>query len=108
MMIPPFETLLTACLQGSETLAVKGSEPESVVEEPPRKANPLRKSKSPGQLRLMPAAKTRPKPSGAEKTPIANRWSPLVLDALYKVVGQADLNPDMSLEEVQKMVIKWQ
>ena len=89
-----------------ETLAVKGSEPESAVEEPPRKTKPLRKSKSPGKLRSMSAAKTRPKPSGAEKTPVTSRWSPVVVDALCKVVGQHDLNPDMSLEDVQKMVFK--
>jgi hypothetical protein len=85
-----------------ETLAVQGPEPEGFVEEPPRKAQPLRKSKSPGKLRSH--AKTRPKPSGAEQTPVTSRWSPLVEAALYKVVGQHDLNPDMSLEEVQKMV----
>ena len=51
-------------------------------------------------------AKTRPKPSGAEKTPATNGWSPLVLDALYKVVVQHDFNSDMSLEDVQKMVLK--
>jgi hypothetical protein len=87
-------------------LAVKESEPESVVEEPPRKAKPLRKSKSPGKLTSIPAVKTRSKPSRAEKTPVASGWSPLVLDALYKVVGQHDLNPDMGLEEVQKMASK--
>ncbi len=85
-----------------ETLAVKGSEPEGFVEEPPRKAKPPRTSKSPGKLRSH--AKTRPKPSGAGKTPVTSRWSPSVLAALYNVVGQHDLNPDMSLEEVQKMV----
>lgn len=89
-----------------EMLAIKGPEPESVVEEPPRKAKPLRKSKSPAKLRSMPAAKTRPKPSGAEKTPVTSRWSPLVLDALYKFVEQHDLNLDMSLADVQKMVFK--
>jgi len=87
-----------------ETLAVKGSEPESIVEEPPMKAKLLRQSKSAGKLRSN--AKTRPKPSGAEKTPATNGWSPLVLDALYKVVGQHDFNSDMSLEDVQKMVLK--
>jgi hypothetical protein len=89
-----------------ETLAVKGSEPESVVGEPLRKAKPLRKSKSPRKLRSMPVAKTRPKPSGAERIPVTSRWSPVVLNALYKVVGQHDLNPDMSPEDVQKMVFK--
>jgi hypothetical protein len=87
-----------------ESLAVKESEPESVVEEPLRKAKLLRKSKPAGKLTSN--AKTRPKPSGAERPPITSRWSPLVLDALYKVVGQQDLNPDMNLEDVQKMVFK--
>ena len=87
-----------------ETPAVKGSKPESVVEEPPIKTKPLRKSKSAGKLRSNP--KTRPKSSGAEKTPVTGRWSPLVLDALLKVVGQNDFNSDMSLEDVQKMVLK--
>jgi hypothetical protein len=89
-----------------ETLAAKRSEPESVVEEPTRKAKPLRRSKSPGKLRSISAAKTRPKPFGGEKTPVTSRWSPMVLDALHKVVGQHDINPDMSLQEVQKMVSK--
>jgi hypothetical protein len=89
-----------------ETLVVKGSEPGSVVEEPPRKAKPPEKSKSPGKLRSMTAAKTRPKPSGAEEKPVTSRWSSPVLDALCEVVGQHDLNPDMSLEEVQKMVFE--
>jgi hypothetical protein len=87
-----------------ETLAAKGSEPERFVEEPPIKAKPLRKSKSSAKLRSN--AKTRPKPSGAEKTPVTSQWSPLVLDALHKVVGQHDLNSDMSLEDVEKMVFK--
>ena len=68
------------------------------------KAKLLRKSKSPGKLRSK--AKTRRKPSGAEKTPVTSRWSPLVLDALSKIAGQHDLNSDMSLDEVQKMVLK--
>jgi hypothetical protein len=88
-----------------ETLAIKGPESESVVVEPPRKAKPLRKSKSPGKLKSN--TKTRPQPSGAEKKPAASRWSPLVLDALNKVVGQHDLNPDMSMEDLQKMASKW-
>jgi hypothetical protein len=88
------------------TLFVQGSEPESAVEVPPGKAKVLRKSKSPVKLRSMPAAKTRPKPSGAEKTTVTNRWSPVVLDALCKVVGQHDLNPDMTLEEVKKMAFR--
>jgi hypothetical protein len=86
-----------------ETLAV-ASEPESVVEEPLRKAKPLRKSKSPGKVRS--SAKTRPKPSGAQRVSITSRWSQMVLDALCKVVGQEDLNADMSLEDVQKMGFK--
>ena len=64
----------------------------------------LKKSKSPGKLRSN--AKTRPKPSGVDKTPGTSQWSPLVLAALYNVVEQHDLNPDMSLEEVQKMVFE--
>ena len=35
-----------------ETSAVKGSEPERVVEESPRKTKPLRASKSPGKLKV--------------------------------------------------------
>jgi hypothetical protein len=87
-----------------ETIGVKGSEPESVVEEPPRKAKLLRKSKPAGKLGSIPAAKMKPRPSGAEKTPVTSRWSPQVLDALHKVVEHRDFNPDMSLEEVHKMV----
>ena len=87
-----------------ETFAVKGSEPESVVEEPLWKAKLLRKSKLPGKLRS--SAKTKSKPPGAEKPPVTNRWSPLVLDALCKVIGQHEINPDISLEDVQKMVFK--
>ena len=84
-----------------ETSAVKGSEPERVVEESPRKTKPLRASKSPGKLKAMPAAKTRPKPSDAERSPVTSRWSPLALDALCKGAGQHDMNPDISLEDVQ-------
>jgi len=87
-----------------EELLNEEQKPESVVEEPPRKAKPLRKSESPGKLRSN--VKTRPKPSHAENTQVTSGWSPLVLDALYKVVGQHDLNPDMGLEDVQKMIFK--
>ena len=87
-----------------ETLAVKGSEPEGAVEELPIRTKPLRKSKSAGKLRPNPI--TRPKSSGAEKTPVTGRWSPQVMDALLKVVRQRDLDSDMSLEDVKKMVFK--
>ena len=58
---------------------VVGSEPESVLEEPTRKSKPLKKSKLPGRLRSN--AKTKPKFSGAEKSPVTSRGFPLVLDA---------------------------
>ena len=82
--------------------AVKGPETEGVVEKPPRKARPLKKCESPKKV----TSSARPKPSRPEKTPVNSRWSPPVLDALYKLVGQHDLNPDMSLEDVQKMASK--
>jgi hypothetical protein len=78
----------------------------SGAEIPERDAETAAETKTAAKFGSMPAAKTRPKPSGAEKPPVASRWSPLVLDALHKVVGQHDVNPDMSLDQVQKMVFQ--
>jgi hypothetical protein len=85
---------------------VKRHRTESVVDEPSEKAKlpitstPGRKSKS------ILAAKTKLKPSSVEEMPTTGQWSPPMLDALHQILGQQDIKSDMSLEEVQKMVLK--
>lgn len=72
--------------------------------EKPTTANSRRKQKL--STKPKDRAKTQPKVPKTRKTPVTGRWSPPVLSALCKVVGQHDLATDMSLEEVQKLALR--
>ena len=87
-----------------ESIAVKGRKSQLAVEEPPRKVKRIRKTKSSEQLMSLTFEKPIPKPAGLEKSSVKDRWSPLLVDVLCKVVTQHDLNTGMTLEDVQKMV----
>jgi len=45
-----------------------------------------------------------PKTASLERLSVKDRWSPLLVDAMCKVVTQHDLNTGMTLEDVQEMV----
>lgn len=87
-----------------ESITVKGRESQIAMEEPPGKVKRIRKSKSSEQLKSLTIEKPISKPPGLEESAGKDRWSPLLVDALCKVVTQHDLNTGMTLEDVQKMV----
>ena len=87
-----------------ESIAVKGRKSQLAVEEPPRKVKRIRKTKSSEQSKSLTFEKPIPKPAGIEKSSVKDRWSPLLVDVLCKIVTQHDLNTGMTLEDVQKMV----
>ena len=87
-----------------ESIVLKGRESQIAMEEPPRKVKRIRKSKSSEQLKCLTIEKPIPKPPSPEKSAVKDRWSPLLVDVLCKVVTQHDLNTGMTLEDVQKMV----
>ncbi len=90
--------------RNQESIAVNGLGSEIATKEPPGKVKRFRKSKSSGQFKSLPAEKPIPKPSTLENPSVAGRWSPLLVDALYKIVTRHDLDTGMTLEDVQKMV----
>lgn len=87
-----------------ELIAVHGAESEISTDEPPKKARRVRKSKSPEQLKSLPVEKPMLKPANAEDSSIADGWSPLLVDALYKLVARQDIDTGMTLEDVRRMV----
>jgi hypothetical protein len=87
-----------------ESIALKARESQIAMEEPPGKVKRFRKSKSSEQLKSLTVEKQIPKPPGLEKSSVKDRWSPLLVDVLCKVVAQHDLNTGMTLEDVQRMV----
>ncbi len=93
-------------IKESELIAVNGLGSEIATKEPPKKAKRVRKSKSPEQLKSLPAEKPMLKPATAEDSSIAGRWSPLLVDALYKLVEREDIDTGMTLEDVRIMVSK--
>ena len=82
---------------------------EHPKEEPELKAEsvdtPTSKSLGKPKSPKNPGASAKPQPAVAPKTPVADRLSPPVLDALCQVAGQHDLS-DMSLEEVRKLALR--
>jgi hypothetical protein len=86
---------------------VKELGPEIPTEEPARKPKRPRKSESPQNLKSMATEKARPAPPGLPKPDCPDRWSPLVLESLCKVIMQLDLYPGMNLEEVHTMLSDW-
>ena len=87
-----------------ELIAVNEPGPEITTKVPHGTAKRARKSKSPAQLKSLPAEKPMPKPSAPENSSVAGRWSPLLVEALYKIVTRHDLDTGMTLEDVHKMV----
>jgi len=83
---------------------VKGLGPEIATEEPSRKPKRSRKSESPQKLKFMATEKPRPARPAVEEPPYPDRWSPLLVETLCKVIMQLNLYPGMSLEEVHKMI----
>ena len=97
----PEETLADEGQQ--KPLAVKGPAPEIAIEEASGQPGPpefelFRKLES--MATNEPGATI---PLG-ERLQDTSRWSPVVVDAMCKVIMQLNLYPGMSLEEVQKMV----
>jgi hypothetical protein len=92
--------------QAPESVAVSGPESEIAAKEPPRKVKRVRKLKPPEQLQSSPAEKPTPEPATPENSSTAGRWSPLLVDALYQLVAQQDIDTGITLEEVKKMVSK--
>lgn len=87
-----------------ELIAVDGPGPEIATKEPPKKTTRVRKSKSPEQLQSLPAEKPMREPAAPENSSTAGQWSPLLVDALYKLVARQDIDTGMTLEDVRKMV----
>jgi hypothetical protein len=87
-----------------DPVAVEESEPEIAIEKPSRKVTRLRKSKAPVQLKSVIVEKPKVKPPVAEKVPVTDRWSPQVVDALFKVAAQSEIDPEMSIGEVKRIV----
>ncbi len=65
-----------------------------------RRSKPLESSTVPAPA----AAASAPPASPTART--TGKWSPLVVDALYKVVTQLETDSGMSVEELQRMVVK--
>lgn len=87
-----------------ELIAVTGPDPEIAANEPPRRAKRIRKTKSPEQLKSLPTENPMHKAAAPENSPVAGRWSPLLVEALYKIVGQNELDTGMTLEDVERML----
>jgi hypothetical protein len=87
-----------------DPVAVEGSEPEIAIDETSRKMTRLRKSKAPAQLKSVIVEKPKVKPHAAEKASVTGRWSPQVVDALLRVVALSEIDPEMSIGEVKRMV----
>ena len=98
---------------GSTTTAQEESRPGAPIEEPKEEPElkaesvdtPTSKSLGKPKSPKNPGASAKPQPAVAPKTPVADRLSPPVLDALCQVAGQHDLS-DMSLEEVRKLALR--
>jgi hypothetical protein len=82
----------------------KTPEAQVAVKEPSRKMTRLRKSKAPEQLKSVTIEKPKARLPAAGKAQVSGRWSPPVVDALLKVVAQSEIDPEMSMEEVMRML----
>ncbi|MHC1744930.1 MAG: hypothetical protein AB9873_18150 [Syntrophobacteraceae bacterium] len=65
-----------------------------------KRAKPAEDSPTPA------AAAPSPTPPAVEAARAAGKWSPQVVEALFKVVTQSETDPGMSVEDLRKMVTK--
>ncbi len=77
------------------------------VEVPADKRPISRNPKAGRTIKSKAAQRPNPASSPAEKPLVSGRWSPMVSDAVEKVILQFNLYPDMSSEEIRKMVSSW-
>jgi hypothetical protein len=88
-------------------IVFEGSGPEIAVEETYEKPKLPTKPESPRKLKPIAVGIPSPEPPDVEEPRHTERWLPLVVDALCKVILRFNLYPGMSPEEVQEMVSGW-